>query len=103
MEKEDFKYDRTKQMAMKYLKKMTEDETGDNTVNEWEIIPYETLWEKVLNRLPKQSSSCMKTPHSDSCILFSMLANAQLRQPMERSLNPQILRPSRYRNSMRTA
>ncbi|HAE12985.1 MAG: hypothetical protein R2767_00735 [Chitinophagales bacterium] len=51
MEKEDFKYDRTKQMAMKYLKKMTEDETGDNTVNEWEIIPYETLWEKVLNRL----------------------------------------------------
>lgn len=52
MEKEDFRYERTKQMALKYYRKMTEgDPTGINKVYEWEIIPYETLWEKVLNRL----------------------------------------------------
>lgn len=52
MEKEDFKYERTRQMAMKYLKKMTEEDGEENNVvNEWEIIPYETLWDKVLNRL----------------------------------------------------
>jgi hypothetical protein len=52
MVKEDFVYDRTKQMAQKYLRKMQEgDPNGNNMVNEWEIIPYEILWEKVLNRL----------------------------------------------------
>ncbi len=52
MVKEDFVYDRTRQMAQKYLRKMTAgDPDGNNTVNEWEIIPYEILWEKVLNRL----------------------------------------------------
>ncbi|MBK7441301.1 MAG: hypothetical protein WAT43_07610 [Chitinophagales bacterium] len=52
MVKEDFVYDRTKQMAQKYLRKMQEgDPSGNNMVNEWEIIPYEILWEKVLNRL----------------------------------------------------
>jgi len=34
------------------LRKMQEgDPSGNNMVNEWEIIPYEILWEKVLNRL----------------------------------------------------
>ena len=52
MEKEDFKYERTRQMAQKYLDKMHEgDEASGNKVYEWEIIPYETLWNKVLNRL----------------------------------------------------
>ncbi len=52
MEKEDFNYDRTKQMAQKFYRKMAEgDQEGNNTVYEWEIIPYEALWEKVLNRL----------------------------------------------------
>ncbi|MEZ5013129.1 MAG: hypothetical protein R2794_02450 [Chitinophagales bacterium] len=52
MVKEDFGYERTKQMAQKYLRKMSEgDAEGNNMVNEWEIIPYEILWEKVLNRL----------------------------------------------------
>ena len=51
MEKEDFKIDRTRQMAMKYFKKMTDIEEANNVVHEWEIIPYETLWDKVLNRL----------------------------------------------------
>ncbi len=51
MEKEDFKLERTRQMAMKYLRKMTDTDNQDNIVHEWEIIPYETLWEKVLNRL----------------------------------------------------
>jgi hypothetical protein len=57
MEKEDFKYDRTKQMAFKYLRKMTEGEEGASEhVNEWEVIPYETLWEKVLNRLKNKTA-----------------------------------------------
>ncbi len=52
MVKEDFGHERTKQMAQKYLRKMQEgDPEGNNMVNEWEIIPYEILWEKVLNRL----------------------------------------------------
>lgn len=52
MVKEDFAYDRTKQMAQKYLRKMMAgDPNGNSNVNEWEIIPYEILWEKVLNRL----------------------------------------------------
>lgn len=52
MIKEDFIYDRARQMAQKYLRKMTSgDPNGNNTVNEWEVIPYEILWEKVLNRL----------------------------------------------------
>lgn len=52
MEKEDFKYERTKQMALKYQRKLVEgDPEGNDHVNEWEIIPYETLWDKVLNRL----------------------------------------------------
>ena len=52
MEKEDFKYDRARQMANKYLMKMEEysAQTGME-VKDWEIIPYETLWTKVLNRL----------------------------------------------------
>jgi len=56
MVKEDFGYERTKQMAYKYLRKMQEgDPNGNNMVNEWEIIPYEILWEKVLNRLKNKS------------------------------------------------
>jgi hypothetical protein len=52
MDKEDFKYDRTKQMAAKFLRKMQEHaEAEGNEVQDWEIIPYETLWQKVLNRL----------------------------------------------------
>ena len=51
MEKEDFKYERTRQMAMKFYKKMTEEVNDENIVHEWEIIPYETLWYMVLNRL----------------------------------------------------
>ena len=52
MDKEDFKYDRTKQMAAKYLRKMQEHaETEGAEVQDWEVIPYETLWQKVLNRL----------------------------------------------------
>lgn len=52
MVKEDFVFDRTRQMAQKYLRKMASgDVSGTSTVNEWEIIPYEILWEKVLNRL----------------------------------------------------
>ena len=51
MEKEDFKYERTRQMAMKFYKKMTEEVNDENIVHEWEIIPYETLWDMVLNRL----------------------------------------------------
>lgn len=47
--KEDFGYERTKQMAHKYLRKMQEgDPEGNTTVNEWEIIPYEILWERCL-------------------------------------------------------
>ncbi|MFN0276631.1 MAG: hypothetical protein ACKVPJ_12870 [Chitinophagales bacterium] len=61
MEKEDFKYERTKQMAFKYMRKLSEgSDDGNNNVNEWEIIPYEKLWEKVLNRLknkPNQAFS----------------------------------------------
>ena len=54
--KEDFGYERTKQMAHKYLRKMQEgDPEGNTTVNEWEIIPYEILWEKVLNRLKNKT------------------------------------------------
>jgi hypothetical protein len=58
MEKEDFKYERTKQMAMKYFRKMVEysEEVG-NEVKDWEVIPYETLWDKVLNRLNQKTSS----------------------------------------------
>jgi len=52
MVKEDFVYERTRQMAQKYLRKLQAGDTEGNTiVNEWEIIPYEILWEKVLNRL----------------------------------------------------
>ena len=52
MVKEDFVYDRSRSMAQKYLRKMMHgDPTGNSTVAEWEIIPYEILWEKVLNRL----------------------------------------------------
>ena len=52
MEKEDFKYDRTKVMALKYFKKMVEyAEMEGNEVQDWEVIHYETLWQKVLNRL----------------------------------------------------
>ncbi len=54
--KEDFGYERTKQMAHKYLRKMQEgDPEGNTSVNEWEIIPYEILWEKVLNRLKNKT------------------------------------------------
>lgn len=56
--KEDFAYERTKQMAQKYLRKMQEgDPDGNNMVNEWEIIPYEILWDKVLNRLKNKQPS----------------------------------------------
>jgi len=56
MVKEDFVFDRTKQMAQKYLRKMMAgDPSGNNIVNEWEIIPYEILWEKVLNRLKNKT------------------------------------------------
>ncbi|MBC8046996.1 MAG: hypothetical protein H7Y00_09395 [Fimbriimonadaceae bacterium] len=52
MEKEDFKYERTKQMALKFQRKLAEGSPdGSSHVNDWEIIPYEVLWEKVLNRL----------------------------------------------------
>lgn len=52
MEKEDFNFERTKQMAQKFYRKMAEgDQEGNNTVYEWEVIPYEALWDKVLNRL----------------------------------------------------
>ncbi len=52
MEKEDFKYDRSKQMASKFYRKMVEyAEQEGNEVQDWEVIPYETLWQKVLNRL----------------------------------------------------
>ncbi len=52
MEKEDFRYERSKQLAMKYYRKLTEgNDDGQNIVYEWEIVPYEILWEKVLNRL----------------------------------------------------
>jgi hypothetical protein len=58
MVKEDFVYERTKQMAQKYLRKMQEgDPEGNNMVNEWEIIPYEILWDKVLNRLKSKPMS----------------------------------------------
>ncbi len=56
MEKEGFKYDRTKQMALKYYRKLVDGiDDGANQVNEWEIIPYETLWGKVLNRLKNKT------------------------------------------------
>lgn len=60
MEKEDFKHDRTKQMAFKYQRKLSEgNNDGTNHVNEWEIIPYEILWQKVLNRLQNKSASVL--------------------------------------------
>ncbi len=58
MVKEDFGYERTKQMAQKYLRKFNEgDPNGNTMVNEWEIIPYEILWDKVLNRLKNKVAS----------------------------------------------
>lgn len=61
MEKEDFKFDRTKQMALKYYRKLEEgDINGLHHVHEWEIIPYETLWEKVLNRLKNKPTLASK-------------------------------------------
>lgn len=57
IEKEDFKYERIKQAASKYQHKLAEGEPGGNNhVHEWEIIPYETLWEKVLNRLKNKQN-----------------------------------------------
>lgn len=58
MEKEDFRYERTKQLAMKYYRKLTEgNEEGQNIVYEWEIVPYEILWDKVLNRLKNRANN----------------------------------------------
>jgi hypothetical protein len=52
MEKEDFRFDRTRQMAQKYFNKMEEFSRQEgHEVQDWEVIPYETLWQKVLNRL----------------------------------------------------
>lgn len=52
MEKEDFKYERTKQMANKYFRKMVDFSREEgNEVKDSEVIPYEALWQKVLNRL----------------------------------------------------